>query len=69
MPMRYFYIDSASLTGPVVSVTGIQAHHIKKVLRPRILRAETATVAAVALVQYLFGDMGQKNLDKGMGLE
>jgi len=38
-------------------------------LGPRILRAETATVAAVALVQYLFGDMGQKNLDKGMGLE
>jgi len=27
-------------------------------LGPRILRAETATIAAVALVQYLFGDMG-----------
>jgi 16S rRNA (uracil1498-N3)-methyltransferase len=30
-------------------------------LGPRILRAETATVAAVALVQYLFGDMGKKS--------
>ena len=29
-------------------------------LGPRILRAETATLAAVTLVQYLFGDMGQK---------
>ena len=28
------------------------------VLGPRILRAETATIAACALVQYLFGDMG-----------
>ncbi len=27
-------------------------------LGPRILRAETATIAAVSLVQYLFGDMG-----------
>jgi 16S rRNA (uracil1498-N3)-methyltransferase len=27
-------------------------------LGPRILRAETATIAAIALVQYLFGDMG-----------
>jgi 16S rRNA (uracil1498-N3)-methyltransferase len=36
-------------------------------LGPRILRAETAAVAACALVQYLFGDLGprQKNLDKG----
>jgi len=29
-------------------------------LGPRILRAETATVAACALLQYLFGDMSQK---------
>lgn len=29
-------------------------------LGPRILRAETAAVAACTLVQYLFGDMGQK---------
>jgi 16S rRNA (uracil1498-N3)-methyltransferase len=28
-------------------------------LGPRILRAETATVAASALVQYLFGDLGE----------
>jgi 16S rRNA (uracil1498-N3)-methyltransferase len=34
-------------------------------LGPRILRAETATIAAVTLVQYIFGDMGEKNLDKG----
>ena len=27
-------------------------------LGPRILRAETATIAACTLVQYLFGDMG-----------
>jgi len=33
-------------------------------LGPRILRAETATVAAGVLLQYLFGDMGQKYLDK-----
>jgi 16S rRNA (uracil1498-N3)-methyltransferase len=35
-------------------------------LGPRILRAETAAVAACALVQYLCGDLGgrQKNLDK-----
>jgi 16S rRNA (uracil1498-N3)-methyltransferase len=30
-------------------------------LGPRILRAETATIAAVALVQYLFGDMGTES--------
>jgi 16S rRNA (uracil1498-N3)-methyltransferase len=33
-------------------------------LGPRILRAETATIAACTLAQYLFGDMGQKFLDK-----
>ena len=33
-------------------------------LGPRILRAETATIAASVLLQYLFGDMSQKNLDK-----
>lgn len=33
-------------------------------LGPRILRAETATLSACILLQYLFGDMGQKNLDK-----
>jgi 16S rRNA (uracil1498-N3)-methyltransferase len=29
-------------------------------LGPRILRAETATIVAVTLVQYIFGDMGPK---------
>jgi 16S rRNA (uracil1498-N3)-methyltransferase len=33
-------------------------------LGPRILRAETAAVAVCTLAQYLFGDMGQKFLDK-----
>ena len=33
-------------------------------LGPRILRAETATVAATVMLQYIFGDMSQKNLDK-----
>ncbi|MEW6673028.1 MAG: 16S rRNA (uracil(1498)-N(3))-methyltransferase [Thermodesulfobacteriota bacterium] len=36
-------------------------------LGPRILKAETATVTACALVQYLFGDLGQKNLDNEKG--
>jgi 16S rRNA (uracil1498-N3)-methyltransferase len=30
-------------------------------LGPRILRAETATIAAVTLVQFLYGDMGKKS--------
>jgi len=40
-------------------------------LGPRILRAETAAVAACAIVQYLFGDLGsgQKNLDKKLPTE
>ena len=33
-------------------------------LGPRILRAETATIAACSILQHLFGDMGKKNLDK-----
>ncbi len=33
---------------------------IKAGLGPRILRAETAPVAAAAILQYLFGDMGNK---------
>ena len=33
-------------------------------LGPRTLRTETATVTATALLQYLYGDMGEKNLDK-----
>jgi 16S rRNA (uracil1498-N3)-methyltransferase len=35
---------------------------------PRILKAETATICACALMQFLFGDMG-KNLDKEEGLK
>jgi len=34
-------------------------------LGPRILRAETATIAAVTLIQYLYGDMGAKATDSG----
>jgi 16S rRNA (uracil1498-N3)-methyltransferase len=37
-------------------------------LGPRTLRAETATLAASTLVQYLFGDMGKKYLDKESGV-
>jgi 16S rRNA (uracil1498-N3)-methyltransferase len=39
-------------------------------LGPRVMRAETAAVAASAIVQYLFGDLGpgQKNLDKNSAL-
>ncbi|MFO7686605.1 MAG: 16S rRNA (uracil(1498)-N(3))-methyltransferase [Desulfobacterales bacterium] len=39
-------------------------------LGPRVMRAETAAVAACAVVQYLFGDLGpgQKNLDKNSAL-
>jgi len=33
-------------------------------LGPRILRAETATLAACTLLQYFFGDMTEKKLDK-----
>jgi len=40
-------VDMAQQSGFVVAGLG-----------PRILRAETATLAAVTLVQYLFGDMG-----------
>ncbi len=34
---------------------------ITATLGPRILRAETATIAASVLIQYLFGDIGIKN--------
>lgn len=36
---------------------------ISAALGPRILKAETATIAAGVLLQHLFGDMGQKTLD------
>jgi 16S rRNA (uracil1498-N3)-methyltransferase len=42
-------IDSAKAQGFVAASLG-----------PRILRAETATVAAITLIQYLFGDLGKK---------
>jgi len=63
------------MLGPEGGFTEQEIHRIRDRgfisagLGPRILRAETATIAAVTLVQYLFGDMGQKNLDKGLGLE
>lgn len=45
-------------------IASAQHHGIQPVgLGPRILRAETAAVAACALVQYAFGDMGQNFLD------
>jgi 16S rRNA (uracil1498-N3)-methyltransferase len=39
-------------------------------LGPRVLKAETAAVAACAVIQHLFGDLapGQKDLDKNGGL-
>ncbi len=37
---------------------------ITAALGPRILRAETATIAACTLLQYLFGDMSKKILTK-----
>ena len=38
-------------------------------LGPRILRADTAAVAAVSLLQYLYGDLGEKDLDKSTVIE
>jgi 16S rRNA (uracil1498-N3)-methyltransferase len=40
-------------------------------LGPRILKADTAVVAACTILQYLFGDMGhaQKTLDKPQGFQ
>ncbi|MGB5159480.1 RsmE family RNA methyltransferase [Desulfobacterium sp. N47] len=38
-------------------------------LGPRILRAETASVSACTLIQFLFGDMGQKIVDKNEGIK
>ncbi len=44
--------------------TAQDAGYMLQSLGPRILRAETATIAACTLCQYLFGDMGKKGLDK-----
>jgi 16S rRNA (uracil1498-N3)-methyltransferase len=60
------------LLGPEGGFTELEARaaeaagFVSAGLGPRILRAETAAVAACTLVQYLFGDLGscQKNLDK-----
>jgi len=41
---------------------------ISVTLGPRILRAETATLAAIAVIQFALGDLGQKYLDKNPGL-
>ncbi|MDP2643375.1 MAG: 16S rRNA (uracil(1498)-N(3))-methyltransferase [Desulfobacterales bacterium] len=38
-------------------------------LGPRILRAETATLAACAILQHQLGDLGEKNLDNANGFE
>lgn len=37
-------------------------------LGPRILKADTAPIAACTIIQYLFGDMGNKILDKVPGI-
>lgn len=44
--------------------TARRAGFVTATLGPRILRAETASVAGCALLQYLFGDMSQNHLDK-----
>jgi 16S rRNA (uracil1498-N3)-methyltransferase len=38
-------------------------------LGPRILRADTAAVAAACLLQFLYGDLGEKDLDKSAVIE
>jgi 16S rRNA (uracil1498-N3)-methyltransferase len=59
-----------AVLGPEGGLTSQEVEHarnrgfITAALGPRILRAQTATLAASVLLQYLFGDMGQKNLDK-----
>ncbi len=42
----------------------VEAGFVPVGIGPRILRAETAAVSACTLLQYLFGDFGQKGLDK-----
>lgn len=55
------------LVGPEGGFTAAEARRaseagcLRATLGPRILRAETAAVAACALVQYLFGDLSRKN--------
>ncbi len=59
-------------TGKIVWY-GFITHEIEKAkacgfktlsLGPRILKSDTATIAACAIMQYRYGDMGQKLLDK-----
>ncbi len=38
-------------------------------LGPRILRADTAAVAVAALLQFVYGDLGEKDLDKLSAIE
>jgi 16S rRNA (uracil1498-N3)-methyltransferase len=42
----------------------VEAGFVPVKIGPRILRAETAAVAGCTLLQYLFGDFGEKTLDK-----
>ncbi len=37
---------------------------ISATLGPRILKADTAPIVAITLIQYIFGDIGNKSLDK-----
>jgi 16S rRNA (uracil1498-N3)-methyltransferase len=59
-----------AVLGPEGGLTSREIEHainrgfITAALGPRILRAQTASLAATVLLQYIFGDMGQKNLDK-----
>jgi len=59
-----------SMIGPEGGFSDNEVSQAKEVgflavgIGPRILRAETATVAACTLLQFLFGDFGQKALDK-----
>ncbi|MFH2066814.1 MAG: 16S rRNA (uracil(1498)-N(3))-methyltransferase [Pseudomonadota bacterium] len=45
-----------------------QADFLLASLGPRILKTETAPIAACTIIQYLFGDMGNKYLDKAPGI-
>lgn len=68
-PLREFLAgerpsNAAVLIGPeggfsdIDAATSEKAGFVKVSMGPRILRAETAAVAAVAAVQYAFGDLG-----------
>ncbi len=42
----------------------IKENFFTAAIGPRILKAETATIAACTMIQYLFGDLSKKKLDK-----